>query len=66
VADPADQQRIGTATFELREHILREEDGLFPASLTFMSGADWDASIEAWHAAHPDGSGQPTSGAARS
>jgi iron-sulfur cluster repair protein YtfE (RIC family) len=53
VADPEDQQRIRIAVFELREHIQKEEDGLFPASLTAMSGADWDASIEAWHAAHP-------------
>lgn len=26
----------------LRSHIEREEDGLFPASLTTLRGADWD------------------------
>jgi len=26
----------------LREHILKEQDGLFPAALTTLSGADWD------------------------
>ncbi|GAB3815144.1 hemerythrin domain-containing protein [Micromonospora zhanjiangensis] len=27
----------------LREHILKEQDGVFPAALTSLSGADWDA-----------------------
>ena len=53
VADTNDQQRIRVAVFELHEHISKEEDGLFPASLTALSGADWDASIAAWHEAHP-------------
>jgi iron-sulfur cluster repair protein YtfE (RIC family) len=47
------QQAIRDAMFDLREHISREEDGIFPASLTALSGDEWDASIEAWHAAHP-------------
>ena len=38
---------------DLYEHISKEEDGLFPASLTSLSGDEWDASINAWHAAHP-------------
>ena len=27
----------------LREHILKEQDGVFPAALTSLSGTDWDA-----------------------
>ena len=53
VADAADQERIRVAVLELLEHISREEDGLFPASLTTLTGADWDTAIEAWHTAHP-------------
>ena len=53
VSDPVDQQRIRDAVPELREHISKEEDGLFPASLTALTGSDWDAAIAAWHAAHP-------------
>lgn len=52
VAAPADQQRLRVAVVELHEHISKEEDGLFPASLTALSGRDWDAAIEAWLAAH--------------
>ncbi|MEU9191852.1 hypothetical protein [Streptomyces hundungensis] len=40
---------------ELHEHIAREEDGLFPASLTALSGDEWDRSMAAWRAAHPQG-----------
>ena len=53
LSDPGDQERIRTAVFELHEHIAKEEDGLFPASLTSLNGEEWDASMEAWHAAHP-------------
>jgi hypothetical protein len=48
------QQAIRDAVSNLYEHISKEEDGLFPASLTALSGDEWDASINAWHAAHPD------------
>ncbi|MEV4701889.1 hemerythrin domain-containing protein [Actinoplanes sp. NPDC049316] len=27
----------------LREHILKEQDGVFPAALTTLGGTDWDA-----------------------
>lgn len=27
----------------LRDHILKEQDGVFPAALTTLSGADWDS-----------------------
>jgi hypothetical protein len=48
-----DQQALRTALMELKEHISREEDGLFPASLTALDGAEWNASIAAWQDAHP-------------
>jgi hypothetical protein len=53
VADAIDQQRIRLAVVELHEHIAKEEDGLFPASLTTLSGSDWDEAIAAWYVAHP-------------
>ena len=51
--DTADQQRLRLAITELDEHIGKEEDGLFPASLTSLSGQDWDDAILAWEQAHP-------------
>jgi iron-sulfur cluster repair protein YtfE (RIC family) len=54
LAVTADQQRVRAAVFDLHEHIAKEEDGLFPASLTALSGDDWDAAIAAWQEAHPD------------
>ena len=56
VSDPNDQQELRTALTELREHISKEEDGLFPASLIVLSGDDWNASMSAWQQAHPGGS----------
>jgi iron-sulfur cluster repair protein YtfE (RIC family) len=53
VAAPEDQGRIRVAVAELLEHISKEEDGLFPASLVSLSGEEWDEAIRAWHAAHP-------------
>lgn len=53
LSDPAEQERVRTAVFELHEHIAKEEDGLFPASLIALGGDEWDASMQAWHAAHP-------------
>ncbi|MFJ9638849.1 hemerythrin domain-containing protein [Streptomyces sp. NPDC101178] len=41
------------AVDELHAHIAKEEDGLFPASLTELTGDQWDRSMEAWRAAHP-------------
>ena len=38
---------------ELRVHISKEEDGLFPVTLVEFSGPEWDAAIDAWHRAHP-------------
>ncbi|MEU8243384.1 hemerythrin domain-containing protein [Actinoplanes missouriensis] len=42
-ADPAWPQRLLDALEVLREHILKEQDGVFPAALTTLSGDDWDA-----------------------
>jgi iron-sulfur cluster repair protein YtfE (RIC family) len=47
------EHAVRVAFEELRGHIRREEDGLFPASLTALAGDDWDAAIEAWRQAHP-------------
>ena len=56
LSDPADQRRVREAVRELHEHISKEEDGLFPASLTALSGAEWDAAMSAWQEAHPNDS----------
>jgi iron-sulfur cluster repair protein YtfE (RIC family) len=53
VANEADQRQLRVALVELDEHISKEEDGLFPASVTFLSGAEWDTAIAGWQAAHP-------------
>lgn len=53
LANADDRRELAEAFADLREHIDREEDGLFPASLTALSGDDWDASIAAWYEAHP-------------
>jgi hemerythrin-like domain-containing protein len=53
LGDRVDQQRVRVAVLELREHIAKEEDGLFPASLTSLTGEEWDASMQAWYQAHP-------------
>ncbi len=54
LTDPSHQARVRTAVFDLHEHIAKEEDGLFPASLIALTGDEWDASMQAWHTAHPD------------
>lgn len=53
LTNPSDQERVRRAVFELHEHIAKEEDGLFPASLVALTGDEWDASMRAWHEAHP-------------
>ena len=53
ISQPDGQQAIRNAVSDLYLHISKEEDGLFPASLTALSGDEWDASMNAWHAAHP-------------
>lgn len=50
---PDHQDRLRVAVDELYDHIAKEEDGLFPASLTALDGADWDAAMAGWQEAHP-------------
>jgi hemerythrin-like domain-containing protein len=45
-ADPTWPDRLIKAMHLLREHILAEQDGVFPAALSHLDPADWDA-IEA-------------------
>jgi hemerythrin-like domain-containing protein len=42
-ADPSWPDELIATLRLLREHILKEQDGVFPAALTSLSGADWDA-----------------------
>ncbi|MFC8130233.1 hemerythrin domain-containing protein [Streptomyces sp. NPDC057302] len=53
LADPGDVRIFVEAVDELHRHIAKEEDGLFPASLTALDGDDWNLSMAAWRAAHP-------------
>jgi hypothetical protein len=50
----ADRERLLAAIDDLHRHFVKEEDGLFPASLTALSGEQWDLAFEAWRRAHPD------------
>jgi hemerythrin-like domain-containing protein len=42
-SDPTWPTRLGDALELLREHILAEQDGVFPAALSRLDGDDWDA-----------------------
>lgn len=53
LSNPADQTRFRDEVSALHEHIAKEEDSLFPASVTTLSGDQWDAAIAAWYTAHP-------------
>ncbi|MFE0178784.1 hemerythrin domain-containing protein [Streptomyces sp. NPDC059002] len=48
-----DVARLRAAVDELHHHIAKEEDGLFPASLTALSGEEWNRAMAAWREAHP-------------
>ncbi|MET9592700.1 hemerythrin domain-containing protein [Streptomyces sp. NPDC006516] len=52
-----DVVQLRAAVDELHHHIAKEEDGLFPASLTALSGDEWDLSMAAWRRAHPGAPG---------
>ncbi|MFG2876366.1 hemerythrin domain-containing protein [Streptomyces sp. NPDC048337] len=54
LSSPADAEAFRAAMDELHHHIAKEEDGLFPASLTALTGDEWNLSIKAWRTAHPD------------
>ena len=53
IGKPEGQQAIRDRDVRPHEHISKEEDGLFPASLTSLGGDEWDAAMDAWHEAHP-------------
>ena len=53
VTEREDQVRLGHEVDELRVHISKEEDGIFPVTLVEFSGPEWDAAIDAWQRAHP-------------
>jgi hemerythrin-like domain-containing protein len=40
--DPAWPARLIVVLDVLRDHILKEQDGVFPAALTTLTGSDWD------------------------
>lgn len=42
-ADPAWPARFAEALALLREHIFKEQDGVFPAALATLGAADWEA-----------------------
>jgi hemerythrin-like domain-containing protein len=42
-ADPAWPARLAEAIQILRQHIIKEQDGVFPAALADLSTADWEA-----------------------
>jgi hemerythrin-like domain-containing protein len=44
---------VGTAMSALRGHILKEQDGVFPAALSVLGTADWQAVEDARAAAGP-------------
>ncbi|MCX4530169.1 hemerythrin domain-containing protein [Streptomyces sp. NBC_00841] len=54
LGDPDDRRRFLDAVDELYRHIAKEEDGLFPASLTALTGDDWNRAAAAWREAHPE------------
>jgi hemerythrin-like domain-containing protein len=41
-ADPTWPARLNDALFLLREHILKEQDGVFPAALSALDADQWD------------------------
>lgn len=53
LAVEADRRRLARELDDLLDHISREEDGLFPATLVTLSGPAWDRAIDAWQEAHP-------------
>lgn len=53
VTDPAHQRAYAAQVRELHEHMLREEDSLFPASVVTFTGEDWTRAIDGWQRAHP-------------
>jgi hemerythrin-like domain-containing protein len=40
--DPTWPHRLTATFFQLREHILKEQDGMFPAALAALDGEQWE------------------------
>lgn len=53
MARAEDRETLREQVEELRVHISKEEDGIFPVTLVELSGPEWDRAIAAWHEAHP-------------
>jgi hemerythrin-like domain-containing protein len=51
---PGWKLRTQLALAHLFDHILKEQDGVFPAALATLTTADWDAVAEARDTAHQD------------
>lgn len=47
LSDPDDVRTLAEAVEELHRHIAKEEDGLFPASLSALDGEEWNLSMAA-------------------
>ncbi|MEV0570379.1 hemerythrin domain-containing protein [Dactylosporangium sp. NPDC050588] len=62
--DPAWPDRFVRILDVLRDHILKEQDGVFPAALISLSGADWDA-VDAVRARVGSPTASPAGGPAR-
>ncbi|MGW6538309.1 hemerythrin domain-containing protein [Streptomyces sp. NPDC055051] len=45
--EPAQREAFVSAVSELHDHIAKEEDGLFPASLTELTGEQWNRAMSA-------------------
>jgi hemerythrin-like domain-containing protein len=58
---PGWQQRTKLILGDLFDHILKEQDGVFPAALATLTSAEWDAVAAArLHAHNPVGTRPPT------
>lgn len=60
-SDPSWPARLAGALHLLREHILKEQDGVFPAALIDLGPDDWER-IEAVRAAYGQASSQARTG----
>ncbi|MFS4108203.1 hemerythrin domain-containing protein [Streptomyces sp. PD-S100-1] len=58
-ADPGWPARLMDALTLLRDHILKEQDGVFPAALAFLSIEQWEA-VEAVRTRVSGGATQPS------
>lgn len=54
ITDAVHRKAFADQVLELHEHMLREEDSLFPASVVTFDGEDWTRAIDGWQSAHPD------------